>query len=70
MTFRAVGIRNSSNTVIINLSMNLELKTYCYNITASNGSYTILIENIVMSSKYNNYGYTMMAAVSYYVYIE
>ena len=53
MTFRAVGIRNSSNTVIINLSMNLELKTYCYNITASNRRYTILIEDIVTTSKYS-----------------
>jgi hypothetical protein len=50
---RAVG-RNSSNMVIINLSENLELKTYCYTITASNGSYTILIKDnyTVTSSKY------------------
>ena len=44
-------IGNSSNTVIINLSVNLKLKTYCYTITASNGSYTILIEDILISSK-------------------
>ena len=52
MTSRAVGIRNSSNTVIINLSVNLELKTYCYTITASNGNYTVLIEDTRTSSKY------------------
>ena len=55
MTSRAVGIRNSSDTVIINLSVNLELKTYCYTITASNGSYTVLIEDTRTSSKYYTY---------------
>jgi hypothetical protein len=48
---RAVGIKNSSNMVIIDLSVNLELKMYCYTITASNGTNTILIEDVVTSSK-------------------
>ena len=46
MTFQAFGIRNSSNTVIIDLSINLQSNVYCYVINASIGSFAVLVEDM------------------------
>ena len=45
MTSQVVGIRNSSNTVVIDLPVNLRLSNYCYVINASNGSFTVQVED-------------------------
>ena len=46
MTSQVVqGIRNLSNTVVIDLPVNLQSNNYCYVINASNGSLTVLVED-------------------------
>lgn len=44
MTFQVAGIRNSSNTIVIDLPVNLELSNYCYMVRSSNGSFTVQVE--------------------------
>ena len=46
MTFQMVGIRSSSNTVIIDLPIHLQSDGYCYVINASNGSFTVLVKDM------------------------
>ena len=40
-----VGTRNSSNTVVIDLPVNLQSNAFCYVINASDGSFTVLVED-------------------------
>ena len=48
MTTHVLGIRNSSITVtvIINLPISLQSSDYCYTINASNGTFTVLVQEI------------------------
>ena len=49
-----VSIGNSSNasTVVIDLSVNFQLNAYCYVINASNGSFTVHVEDQSGESNY------------------
>ena len=45
MTFQVAGTRNSSNTIVIDLPVNLESSSlYCYAVSANNGSFTVQVE--------------------------